>query len=292
MKKLIVGFMILLAACQEDTINPTPLGTLRGTVVSTQGGTLIGAQIETSPASSIVLTDSIGQFMIEGVAAGEYTVTAKLADFKNESVTVTVAEDHTAQVVLSLEPRASSLGSLSGTLRDAVSGQTLAAASITTHPPSVALITGPDGRFVIDSLSVGDYTVVVEKHGYASDSVAVAVKEGKATPVAMQLSPADITAFNVPTQPEPSVAAREQPADLTLRWTVERPRADATLHYDVLLYTTDQPEARRLGQGLTDAQVDVAGLEANQTYLWQVIVHDDQGHRTVGDVWTFRTGAE
>ena len=290
MKKFVFGFMILLAACQEDTINPTPFGTLSGVVTNTSGEATAGARVETSPTSSIVLTDSAGQFTIEGVAAGEYAVTAKLADFKNESVTVTVSEDHTTQVVLSLEPRASSLGGLSGTLRDAVSDEPVVGASITTHPPSVALITNADGQFAIDSLAIGDYTVIVEKHGYAYDSIAVAVQESKVTPVAMLLNPADVTAFNVPTQPEPSVAAREQPSDLALRWSIQRPRAEATLRYEVRLYTNDQPEARILGESLVDTQLEVTNLAPDQTYLWQVIVHDDQGYRTVGDVWTFRTG--
>ena len=191
---------------------------------------------------------------------------------------------------MSLEPRASSLGSLSGTLSDAVSNQPVAGASITTDPPSVALITGLAGQFAIDSLAVGNFTVIVEKFGYTTDSVAVAVQESKATPVAMLLNPADATAFNVPVQPQPSSAAREQPADLTLKWTIERPRAEAELRYDILLYTTEQPEARTLGKGLTDPQLTVSGLHPNQTYLWQVIVYDERGYRTVGDVWTFRTG--
>ena len=289
MKKFALILAVLLSACQETTINPTAVGTLRGSVISTLGEPVANARIETSPASSVVLTDSAGHFSIEGIQAGEYTVTAKLATFRNETVTVTVAENQTTQVVFSLEPRASSLGSLFGTLLDGISNQPIAGASITTNPPSVALITGPAGQFVIDSLAVGNYTVIVEKFGYTTDSVAVAVQESKATPVAMLLNPADATAFNVPVQPQPSSAAREQPSDLTLRWSIERPRAEAQLRYDVLLYTADQPQARTLGQAQTDTQLEVSGLNPDQTYLWQVIVHDEQNRRTVGDVWTFRT---
>ena len=289
MKKFAFILAVLLSACQETTINPTAVGTLRGSVISTLGEPVANARIETSPASSVVLTDSAGHFSIEGIQAGEYTVTAKLATFRNETVTVTVAENQTTQVVFSLEPRASSLGSLFGTLLDGISNQPIAGASITTNPPSVALITGPAGQFAIDSLAVGNYTVIVEKFGYTTDSVAVAVQESKVTPVAMLLNPADATAFNVPVQPQPSSAAREQPSDLTLRWSIERPRAEAQLRYDVLLYTADQPQARTLGQAQTDTQLEVSGLNPDQTYLWQVIVHDEQNRRTVGDVWTFRT---
>lgn len=276
-------------ACQETTINPTAVGTLRGNVISTLGEPVANARIETSPASSVVISDSAGHFSIEGIPAGEYTVTAKLATFRNETVSVTVAENQTTQVVFSLEPRASLLGSLSGTLIDGISNRPIAGASITTHPPSVALITSPTGQFVIDSLALGNYTVIVEKFGYTTDSVAVAVQERKTTPVTMLLNPADATAVNVPVQPQPSSAAREQPSDLTLRWTIDRPRADTQLRYDVLLYTNEQTQARTLGQALTDTHLEVSGLNPNQTYLWQVIVHDEQDRRTVGDVWTFRT---
>ena len=292
MKKLIIGFIILLTACQEDTINPEATGTLSGTVVNQRGEALTNAQVETSPASSIVLTDSSGTFVMEGVPVGEYTVTAKLADFKNESVKVTVSENQTAQVVISLESRASSQGSVAGTLLDAVNNTPVVGASITTVPPTVALITDAAGRFVIDSLPVGDYTIRAKKGGYQTDSVSVAVRESKATPATLLLNPVDLSAFNVPVQPQPAVAAREQPSDLTLRWDIERQPGEATLRYDVLLYTADQPAARTLGEGLTDTQLAVTDLAPEQTYLWQVIVHDALGRRTVGDVWTFRTGAE
>ena len=289
MRPFIFAFAILLlSACQETTINPVAVGTLRGSVTSTFGEAVANARVETSPASSVVLTDSAGQFVIEGINAGEYTVTAKLATFRNETLTVTVAANQTTQAVFSLEPRASSLGSLSGTLLDAVSNQPIASASITTNPPSVALITNAAGQFAIDSLATGDYTLIVEKFGYAPDSVAVAVQEDKATPVTMLLNPADTT-VNVPTQPQPTVAAREQATDLTLGWIIERPRAEAQLRYEVLLYTSNQPEARVLGTGLTDTNLEVSGLDSARNYLWQVIVHDGPDRRTVGDVWTFRT---
>lgn len=290
MRRLFFVFaMLSLTACQETTINPVAVGTLRGNVNDAFGEAVANARVETSPASSVVLTDSTGQFIIEGIPAGEYTVTAKLASFRNETLTVTIAAGQTAQVVLSLEARASSLGSLFGTLFDGINNQPVAGASITTRPPSVALITGPTGQFVIDSLAVGNYTVIVEKFGYTTDSVAVAVNENKVTPVAMLLNPADVTTVNAPAQPQPTVAAREQPVDLTLRWTIERPRADAQLRYEVLLYTADEPEARTLGSGLTTTSLEVTGLASQRNYLWQVIVRDELGRRTVGDVWTFRT---
>ncbi len=290
MRHLIFAFaIVLLTACQETTINPVAVGTLQGSVTSPSGEAVANARVETSPASSVVLSDSLGQFLIEGISAGEYTVTAKLTSFRSETLTVTVAANQTTQVVFTLEPRASSLGSLSGTLFDGINNQPVAGASITTRPPSVALITGPTGQFAIDSLAVGNYTVIVEKFGYTTDSVAVAVNENKVTPVAMLLNPADVTTVNVPAQPQPTIAAREQPVDLTLRWVVERPRAEAQLRYEVLLYTAEQPEARVLGNNLTDTNLEVANLDSARNYLWQVIVHD-QGRRTVGDVWTFRTG--
>ena len=289
MRQIVFAFAILLlSACQETTINPVAVGTLRGSVTDTFGEAVANARVETSPASSVVLTDSAGQFVIEGINAGEYTVTAKLATFRNETLTVTVAANQTTQAVFSLEPRASSLGSLSGTLLDAISNQPVASASITTNPPSVALITNAAGQFAIDSLATGNYTLIVEKFGYAPDSVAVAVQEDKTTPVTMLLNPADAT-VNVPTQPQPTVAAREQATDLTLSWTIERLRAEAQLRYEVLLYTSDQPEARVLGTGLTDTNLEVSGLDSARNYLWQVIVHDGPDRRTVGDVWTFRT---
>ena len=289
MKKLFIGFIVLLMACQEDTINPEATGTLTGNVMNQQGEAMGNVQVETSPASSIVLTDSTGSFTIEGVAVGEYTVTAKLTNFKNESVKVTVSENQTTRVVISLESRAATQGSLSGTLLDAVSNQPVAGASITTHPPTVALITNGAGQFVIDSLPVGDYTIVAKKGGFQQDSVSVAVREGKPTPVTMLLTPSDPTAFNVPVQPQPAVAAREQPSSLTLQWSIDRPRTGAELRYDVLLYEADSPGGRVVAENVADTSLTVTDLGFDRAYFWQVIAKDERGNRTTGDLWTFRT---
>ena len=291
MKKLIIGFIVLLVACQEDTINPEATGTLSGSVIDQLGEAMGNVQVETSPASSIVLTDSAGAFIIEGIAMGEYTVTAKRANFKNESVQVTVSENQTTRVVMSLESRAASQGNLSGTLLDAVSNQPIVGASITTHPPTVALVTNATGQFVIDSLPIGDYTVIAKKGGFQTDSVSVAVKEGKSTPLTMLLTPSDPTAFNVPVQPQPAIDARDQPSSLTLQWSVERPRAGAELRYDVLLYEADSPNGRAIAENLTDTSWAVSDLAFNKTYFWQVVAKDERGNRTTGDLWTFQTEA-
>ena len=289
MKKLIFYFVILLTACQEDTINPEAIGTLRGNVIDAAGEAMARVRVETSPASSIVLTDSAGQFVLEGIAVGEYTVTAKQADFKNESVQVSVGANQTTQVVISLEPRTASQGSLSGTLLDAISNTPVTGASITTYPPTLALITDAAGQFLLDSLPVGNYTIRAKKGGYQTDSVAVAVQQGKPTPVTMLFTPSNPTAFNVPVQPQPALAAREQPSALTLRWSIQRPRADAELRYDVLLYETDQPHGRTIAEDLADTSLAVTGLAFDRTFFWQVVTKDAGGYRSVGDLWTFQT---
>jgi hypothetical protein len=51
-------------------------------------------------------------------------------------------------------------------------------ANITTNPPTQSVLTGPEGRFSIDSVEAGGYSVEVTRNGYESKSVSIRVREG------------------------------------------------------------------------------------------------------------------
>ena len=89
--KLIGIFLILLTACNEDRIGENDYGGITGKVVAS--GTNIpleNVRIATNPVSSTVFTDAEGNFVIENVPAGDYSVVARLdgylADFEPASV--------------------------------------------------------------------------------------------------------------------------------------------------------------------------------------------------------------
>lgn len=82
-------------------------------------------------------------------------------------------------------------GSIDGRVLDRTTDEPIAGVSITTSPPSVALATGSDGSFEIESIEPGNYTITASKKGYATNTVTVAVTENATRQAIIFLEPDD-----------------------------------------------------------------------------------------------------
>ena len=103
----IIGLLVLLllisSSCEEDKIDFDRYGSLTGLVID--GETLEpleGVLIATNPASSSVVTLSSGEFSFEKVLAGEVSVTGRKNDYLTNNVLVSVYEDESTQMTLTL----------------------------------------------------------------------------------------------------------------------------------------------------------------------------------------------
>ncbi len=280
---------LLLVACQETTIEPQLFGSISGIITDDADQPLASAIIATIPPTSITRTDSIGQFIIEAVPEGEYTVTAEKGGYLNENASILVNATQSAQLIIGLTKKQVPLGSLQGTLLDALTNAPIVGANLTTQPPTVALLTDSNGQFSVDSLPEGNYTLIAKKAAYTKDSVAVAVSSGKATEVTLLMEPKTTTAFNVPVQPLPAARSEGHTDSVTLRWGIENRQAEADLQFEVLLYRSDGAEKQQVASQLLDTLLEVGNLSWNTTYFWQVVAHDQQGNTTTGELWSFTT---
>lgn len=101
---------------------------------------------------------------------------------------------HTAVVVfLALLPlelvRAQDVGQISGLVTDQVTGVPLAGAEVTIPGTRVAVTTGPDGRFLIETVPPGQATLRVRRIGYGSSEQTAAVTAGATATVEFTLPP-------------------------------------------------------------------------------------------------------
>ena len=290
MKKLLtVIATLLLVACQETTIEPELFGSLSGTITDDANQPLTGAIVATIPPSSITMTDSAGHFLIKAISEGEYTVTAEKNGYLNENASILVNPAQTAQLILSLSKKQVPLGSLRGTMLDALTNAPVAGVNLTTQPPTVALLTDANGQFSVDSLPEGNYTLIAKKAAYTKDSVAIAVSSGKATDVTLLLEPTTTTALNLPVQPLPTARSGGHTDSVTLRWGIENRQAEADLQFEVFLYQSNEAGKQQVATQLVDTSVVVSNLAWNTTYFWQVVAHDQQGNTTTGELWSFTT---
>ena len=97
----------------------------------------------------------------------------------------------------------SSRGAIDGLVRDFDSGNAVAGASVTTTPPSEALLTDEEGRFSLDDLEAGTYQITARRSGYLPSTVSVAVRESRTAQATIVLqaeddeSPDPLAAFAV-----------------------------------------------------------------------------------------------
>ncbi|CAM4267499.1 carboxypeptidase-like regulatory domain-containing protein [Gillisia hiemivivida] len=93
----------MFVGCNEDTVGNDLTGSISGTVTSESSGEPIeNVEISTSPASTTVLTDENGMFILENVIIDQYSVKAESEDYVTKFESVTVTADITSNVIFKL----------------------------------------------------------------------------------------------------------------------------------------------------------------------------------------------
>ncbi|MDT0678131.1 carboxypeptidase regulatory-like domain-containing protein [Autumnicola musiva] len=103
--KYILGFILFgtLLSCSEDTIDSYGSGIITGTVVEEGGNEPVeNVRISTNPASSTVFTDENGEFILEDIPEGDYSVEARKEGLLTQFEGVTVMPDNTVNVIFEL----------------------------------------------------------------------------------------------------------------------------------------------------------------------------------------------
>ena len=109
MKKLIyIGLSIamfgaFLISCEEEGIDDNGFGTLSGKVVTDGDNVpLENVKITTNPASTTVFTNASGDFTIENILVGEYSVQAELDEYITDFEPATIALGQTSEVIFEM----------------------------------------------------------------------------------------------------------------------------------------------------------------------------------------------
>ena len=162
-------------------------------------------------------------------------------------------------------------------------------ATITTNPPTDILQTDALGRFALEDIKAGSYTLRVEKAGYVTKVDNIAVVGDKSSNVIITLTSDSLanTPPVAPAEPMPMSGAKELATSLTLSWTASDPDGD-DLSYDIQVFNADQSQMINIGQ-TSESSVDIENLNYDDAYFWQVTVNDGKAAPVNGDLWSFET---
>jgi uncharacterized protein (DUF427 family) len=96
------------------------------------------------------------------------------------------------------------------------------------------------------------------------------------------------TINHLPFSPElvqPALNSLINPGTATLKWNANDVDVNDVLVYDVY-FGTDNLPATKVGSNITTNTVDVS-VATSKKYYWKVIVKDNKGGETVGQIWSF-----
>ncbi len=182
-------------------------------------------------------------------------------------------------------------GSISGVVTDAVTGQAISGASISTNPPTDAIATDSNGKYKINDIPIGNYAITIKKSGYVKINLSISVKDNLISSANVQLEK-EVLANNpplTPFNPYPSINLINQPITLKIAWQALDPDSLDKLFYDVYFYESNSLTQTLIAENYEDTTLTVSDLNYNTVYYWQVVVKDTAKHEIKGDVWNFKT---
>lgn len=181
-------------------------------------------------------------------------------------------------------------GSVFGQVLEEGTNSAIQDATITTNPPTDILQTDELGRFALEDIKTGSYTIRIEKAGFETKVENLAILENKSINVVINLI-SDSLANNPPlaaSAPMPSTGIKELETSVSLSWTASDPDGDP-LTYDLKLFNFDQSQSTIIAEDLTIPEYELTELDYGSEYFWQVIVKDGKADPVNGDLWSFET---
>jgi hypothetical protein len=95
---------------------------------------------------------------------------------------------------------------------------------------------------------------------------------------------------NKPSSPSPSNDATGVSPTTDLSWSCSDPDSGDTLTYDVYFEKDDSTPDEKVSEGQSGTSYDPGSLSTTTDYYWKIVVYDNHGHSTTGDIWEFQTG--
>lgn len=100
----LIFILATIVSCSEDKVSFSGTGQITGKVVSKGDNVpLENTRVSTNPSSSIVFTNATGDFVINNVAVGTYSVQAQKEGYLSKFESATVTEDNAVNVIFELD---------------------------------------------------------------------------------------------------------------------------------------------------------------------------------------------
>lgn len=181
-------------------------------------------------------------------------------------------------------------GSLKGTVLKLSDKKPLTNVLVKISPSGKSITPDADGKFSVDSLPVGKYSIQTTVEKYKTDLISIDIEEKKTAEVNILLV-ADNNQNKpplIPTLVTPVDKAVGVGVSTRLQWKTSDPDKDS-LRYSVVLFKEGQNTSTPIATGLHVDSLRVNNLDYATTYYWQVITSDSINAPVYSKVWSFTT---
>lgn len=170
---------VFFHSCAPAPVEPEPTtGTISGVVTEALTGYSVAqVLVTTTNSSSSVTSDVDGYFEISNVAPGDYTLLASRNGFEEKLIQVTVTAGISTKADFILERIVGVR--ITGKVTDRVNNTRIEGALVATNPFIDSDITSEFGRFNINSVPPGNYTITASSGEFIEDSKQITVENGK-----------------------------------------------------------------------------------------------------------------
>ncbi|CAM3515804.1 carboxypeptidase regulatory-like domain-containing protein [Paenibacillus lupini] len=192
-----VGITIRAGSTTNVTLQLSPqtatiLGTVKNSITSApiSGGLIIITDVDGLPLDT-VYTDDTGSFVITGIPAGNFAISAIASRFGTGVAAVVTRSGQTSVTELFLTPLP---GLVEGFVSDITNGANIAGAEIRIIDASSGVTIGTvlsnnGGQYSFPSLAPGSYNAVVTSSGYAAEFGGFKIVAGETTRFSFALQP-------------------------------------------------------------------------------------------------------
>ncbi|MEL6922447.1 MAG: carboxypeptidase regulatory-like domain-containing protein [Bacteroidota bacterium] len=185
-----------------------------------------------------------------------------------------------------------SFGSLSGEVLNEES-EGIPNVKISTSPATEVITTDLNGRFELDNLEVGTYSVRAEASDFTTKLESVTIKGNETSQLVFFLE-AKLSNNTPPSKafaPLPENGATGLDTEVTLQWSTSELDPDDQLSFDVVLLDANMDNERFIAEDYTDSTLVVSELNYGARYYWQIVASDGVNPPVFGELWSFDTRA-
>jgi Tol biopolymer transport system component len=186
----------------------------------------------------------------------------------------------------------SGTGTITGFVVFLGTNEPLANVKMSTNPNTSTVFTGEDGSFILENVTVGDYSVQAQKTDLITEFEPASVSEGATVNVIFELQPE--TANNLPPTIPQLVAPADNeidvPIETTFTWISNDLDPFDELEFTVELRNDDTDEIENFTV-VSDTMLTVSDLAFSTKYFWQVTADDGVNTPVNSEFSSFETAA-